>query len=103
MHTSCVGNMVRIHGKWCGPGWTAGQKKDAAMMVPSDYRVKCNDKLDCACKVHDIDVFERGGRTRSSDNVLIRKALMISVNPIVSPILREKARIVATGMLIGRK
>ena len=91
-----------MHGKWCGPGWTAGQSKDAAMMTPEDYLVKCTDKLDCACKQHDIDVFERGGRTRSSDNVLIKKALKIYLNPFTRPDLKVKAQFVATGMLLGR-
>ncbi len=100
--TGCVARMVRIHGKWCGPGWTAGQSKDAAMMIPSDYLVNCTDKLDCACKTHDIDVFERGGRTRGSDVRLINLATRMSFDLRLPRSLRRKARLVATGMLIGR-
>ena len=94
--------IVRIHGKWCGPGWTAGQSKDAAMMTSSDYLVKCTDKLDCACKVHDIDVFERGGRTRGSDTRLANVAIRIAYDQKFPRTLRRKALLVAYGMLIGR-
>jgi hypothetical protein len=94
--------MVKIHGKWCGPGWTAGQSKDAKDMVPSDYLVNCTDKLDCACKVHDIDVFERGGRTRGSDTRLSNVAIRMSMDPRLPRHLRRRALLVAYGMLIGR-
>lgn len=94
--------MVKIHGKWCGPGWTAGQSKVAADMVPSDYLVNCTDKLDCACKVHDIDVYERGGRTRGSDSRLSNVAIRIAYDFRNPRYLRRKALMVAYGMLIGR-
>ena len=94
--------MVRIYGKWCGPGWTAGQKLNAADMKPTDFQVRCNDKLDCACKRHDIDVYH-GGRSRASDNRLIKAALKISLNPFVSPIQRQADRFIAGGMMLGRK
>jgi len=94
--------MVRLYGNWCGPGWTAGQNLDAADMKPSDFGVKCKDKLDCACKRHDIDVYH-GGRSRASDNRLIKAALKISLNPFVSPIQRQAARFIAGGMMLGRK
>lgn len=72
-------------------------------MIPSDYLVKCTDKLDCACKVHDIDVFEDGGRTRASDRRLAKTALLISVDPRQPPLLRKTARFVGIGMLLGSK
>ena len=72
------------------------------MMTASDYQVKCTDKLDCACKVHDIDVFERGGRTRSSDTRLSKVALKISLDPRNPRSLRKIARFVGIGMLLGR-
>lgn len=94
--------MVRIHGNWCGPDWTAGQVKPAKDMIPSDYLVNCTDKLDCACKVHDIDVFERGGRTRGSDTRLSNVAIRMSMDPRLPRHLRRRALLVAYGMLIGR-
>jgi len=93
---------MRIHGNWCGPDWTAGQVKPASAMIPSDYRVPCTDKLDCACKIHDIDVFERGGRTRSSDTLLSNTAIRIAYNFRYPRALRRKALLVAYGMLVGR-
>ena len=94
--------MVRIHGNWCGPDWTAGQYKPASALIPSDYLVSCTDALDCACKVHDIDVFERGGRTRGSDTRLSNVALRMSFDLRLPLALRRKARLVAAGMLMGR-
>lgn len=50
--------MVRAHGNWCGPGWTAGQYKDAKDITPEDYDVPAVDALDQACKDHDIGLYE---------------------------------------------
>jgi len=72
------------------------------MMTPGDYQVKCTDKLDCACKVHDIDVFERGGRTRGSDTRLSNVAIRVAYDFRQPRALRRKALLVAYGMLIGR-
>ena len=94
--------IVRVHGNWCGPDWTAGQRKPASAMIPSDYQVTCIDKLDCACRQHDIDVFERGGRTKSSDKRLINIAINMAYDRQYSRALRRKALFVAYGMLIGR-
>jgi hypothetical protein len=94
--------MVRIHGNWCGPDWTAGQVKPAKDMIPSDYLVRCVDRLDCACKVHDIDVFERGGRTRGSDVRLSNLALRLYLDPRNPRSLRMTARFVAISILLGR-
>lgn len=94
--------IVRIHGNWCGPNWTAGQVKPAKDLQLQDRSVKCRDKLDCACKVHDIDVFEFGGRTRGSDTRLAKAALKISLDPRNPRSLRKIARFVGIGMLLGR-
>ena len=94
--------MVKIHGNWCGPDWTAGQVKPAKDITPADYNVRCTDKLDCACKVHDIDVYERGGRTRGSDTRLSNVAIRIAYDFRQPRSLRRKALLVAYGMLIGR-
>lgn len=45
---------IRGHGNWCGPGWTAGQYKDAKDLTDEDRNVPSIDALDEACKLHDI-------------------------------------------------
>jgi hypothetical protein len=57
---------MRVHGNWCGPGWTAGQFKNANEMNKKDKFVPAIDNLDQACKDHDIDVAEA-----TNDNDLI--------------------------------
>lgn len=47
-------NLDLHYGNWCGPGWTAGQYKDAADITPEDFNVPAVDALDQACKNHDI-------------------------------------------------
>lgn len=46
------------HGKWCGPGWSAGQWKDAKDLTEEDKLVPADDELDQACKEHDIGIAE---------------------------------------------
>ena len=72
-------------------------------MIASDYGVKCTDKLDCACKVHDIDVYERGGRTRGSDVRLANVAIRMYYDLRLPRSLRRKALLVATGMIIAKE
>lgn len=48
--------MVRYHGNWCGPNWTAGQRKPASALTDDDRRVPAIDALDAACKEHDVDI-----------------------------------------------
>lgn len=43
-------------GNWCGPGWTAGQFKDASEMTKDDFNVPALFPLDQVCKQHDIDL-----------------------------------------------
>ena len=50
--------MVRIHGNWCGPGWTAGQHKDAQDLTDADRAVPAIDKFDECCKEHDIGLHD---------------------------------------------
>lgn len=42
------------YGNWCGPGWSAGQHKDAADLTTEDERVPAINELDQLCKEHDI-------------------------------------------------
>lgn len=71
-------------------------------MQPADFSYSCTDKLDCACKTHDIEVFRNGGRTTSSDQNLTAKALAVAYNFKNPRVLRRKALLVAYGMLIGQ-
>lgn len=50
--------MVRYHGNWCGPNWTAGQYKPTSDLTLSDRSVPAVDALDQACKDHDIDLHD---------------------------------------------
>lgn len=45
------------YGNWCGPGWTAGQKKDAKQLTNEDFNVPAINGLDQACKTHDIGLY----------------------------------------------
>nr|QJI53844.1 MAG: capsid protein [Parvo-like hybrid virus UC4] len=48
----------RAHGNWCGPGWTAGQYKDARDLTDEDREVPAVDAIDAACKRHDIGLHD---------------------------------------------
>lgn len=98
-------NLVKIHGNWCGPTWTGGQKVDA-----KDYQGNWNgpaiDALDRACRTHDKACGSRGdiGCCTRDDTKLVRAALAIANNPIniiFKPTLSMKARAVATGISIA--
>lgn len=47
---------LRGHGNWCGPGWSAGQWKDAKDLTDEDRLVPAIDELDQACKQHDLAI-----------------------------------------------
>ena len=49
---------MRLHGNWCGSGWTAGQYKDARDLTDADRSVPATDSLDEACKEHDIGLHD---------------------------------------------
>lgn len=47
------------HGNYCGPGWSAGQYKDAKDLTQQDFdRVPAIDTLDEICKAHDYDIWQ---------------------------------------------
>lgn len=45
------------HGNWCGPGWSAGQYKNAEDLDETDFNVEAVDELDQICKNHDINIW----------------------------------------------
>jgi hypothetical protein len=97
--------MVRIHGQWCGPNWTAGQVKEAKDATKADRKVGCIDKLDCACKQHDLDIADSGSPSFASDTRLMKEAMKIIANPLyawTNPTMYAKAFLIRDSMSLVR-
>ena len=102
-----VDYLVKIHGNWCGPNWTAGQKVDALTYKQrgGQFNEPCIDKLDCACRKHDRDCADPRGCSRKGDSALIKTALAVALNPanrLFNPSLADKAALVAAGITAAR-
>lgn len=75
---------IPLHGKWCGPGHGLSTLPRSA---------SCIDKLDCACKQHDICYTEHGFGTCKCDMDVVNslkgswawKSLIVSAYFKVSP------------------
>ena len=96
--TNCpleVATIVRIHGNYCGPNWTAGQAKPASMIDSLPY-VKPTDALDAACLEHDRSC--KNGCTAKGDSKLQVAALAVA---LTNPRLRNVALLVAAGMTVA--
>ena len=101
-----VVNLVKIHGNWCGPGWTGGKKVDAQDYTGS-WNARAIDSLDRACRAHDKACASRGDRGCCSrdDAKLIRAANRTAANPlnlVLKPTLVTKALAVASAMSIAQ-
>jgi len=99
--------MVRIHGNWCGPGWTAGRAVDALTYKEGGgtFNEPCLDALDCACRKHDRDCAHPDGCSRKGDTDLIKAALKISLDPrnrLLRPDYANKAGLIAAGITAAR-
>jgi len=70
--------MVKIHGNYCGPNWTAG-KNLPANDPKINWKVKPIDKLDKACRDHDKDCSHPLGCSKAADMRLVRKAQWIAL------------------------
>lgn len=115
--------MVKIHGNWCGPNWTGGQRV-SAQDYTGPWDGPAISPLDEACRSHDF-ACSKGFCTRKADTALIRAAekrilpedvaLMMQIklaNPFLSSKKRKEindrltesadARIVAAGIEIAR-
>ena len=115
--------MVKIHGNWCGPNWTGGQRV-AAKDYTGPWDGPAITPLDEACRSHDF-ACAQGGCSRKADTELIRaaerrilnqrEATMMEIrllNPFLSRSERnsinsrleesQDALIVATGIEIAR-
>ena len=91
-------SLVKIHGRYCGPNWTAGKKIAAEDATQKDFQVRSIDLLDGGCKIHDMDI-NRDGPSRESDLRLARVAQKVLDDSKSSKKLKQKARIVRDGML----
>ena len=92
--------MVRIHGQWCGPGWTQG-KSQSANAPGVNFKAPCDDALDCACRSHDKDCSNVKGCSAKADRKLVAAALRYANNPInkiFRPGVTAKASAVAVGI-----
>lgn len=73
MHT-----LVKIHGDYCGPNWTAGKAQAAAEMYARFPRLEDwppgTTPLDNACRRHDWNCARHGGCTKADDQLLIDAA-----------------------------
>lgn len=69
---------LRGHGNWCGPGWTAGQYKNAEDMNADDMNVPAIDQLDQLCKEHDIALYnaESPDDVANANRIFIQRAKM---------------------------
>ena len=92
-------SVVRIHGNWCGPGWTDGKAIDALAYKQKggDFKGACTDKLDCACRAHDKDCANTKGCSAKADRKLIRTALLVSLTTR-NAALSAKAKLIASGI-----
>ena len=72
--------VVRIHGNWCGPNWTGGQRV-AAEDYQGNWNGPVDSPLDAFCRSHDRDCAENNGCTRAGDTRLIEGAESRILNP----------------------
>lgn len=63
---------MKIHGNWCGPNWTGGQKV-AAEDYKGDWNGPVKTPLDACCRAHDLDC-SKGGCSKKGDAELIKCA-----------------------------
>ena len=64
--------MVKIHGNWCGPNWTGGQRVSADKYT-GPWDGPAISKLDEACRSHDKSC-STGECSRAADTRLIKAA-----------------------------
>lgn len=97
---------LQIHGKYCGPTWTANKAKVAKDVPLEEYRsVLPNDPLDGACRQHDWDCGHTGVKgecSRADDTKLINKAMKISRDKSQPLAFRAKAYAIAKAMEVAR-
>lgn len=96
--------MVKIHGNWCGPDWTAGKRQsaEAYKAAGGDFTDPCIDAVDCACRSHDRDCSHPDGCSRSADLRLAGAMTAYRLNPwnrIRHPVVSARARAIRLAIL----
>jgi len=80
---------TRFHGNYCGYGRTNG-----------DFSTKSIDRLDEACKLHDMCYMTTGDHCKCNSE-LRAAARPIVADKTMARLIREKARFIATSVSIG--
>jgi hypothetical protein len=81
---------MRAYGNWCGPGWSAGQYKDAKDLTFQDKLVPAVDALDEICKEHDILLQEFPQMTEIINGRFMRKARNMGITGKLFALAVEK-------------
>ena len=71
---------MRAYGNWCGPGWTAGQYKDASALTSEDRNVPAIDELDQACKEHDIRLHDNPEKADEINAEFVRTVKFMGIH-----------------------
>ena len=97
---------IKIHGKYCGPTWTANKAKVAKDVPREVYEsVLPIDPLDGACRIHDWDCGHTGIKgecSRADDTKLIKKAMKIARDKSQPLAFRAKAYVIANAIAVAR-
>lgn len=65
---------MRFHGKWTGPGWTAGQYKDTSELTDEDRKIEAEDSLDEFAKAHDIGLHDHPENAKQLNKEYVKGA-----------------------------
>lgn len=112
--------LVKIHGDYCGPDWTAGKAQPAKAMFEKFPRLEDwpmgKTPLDNACRRHDWNCARHGGCTKADDQLLIDAAdrrvlrdqqkarLQLSLlNPFTSRERKDKVKVRLEEALAARR
>lgn len=81
--------LFKAHGRWCGPNWTDGKKlgSEEYWRRGGDFRGRCIDKADCACRRHDRQCAMSGRCCKRHDRELIHN-LKATNSPWISSAMR---------------
>lgn len=93
--------MVKIYGRYCGPNWTAGKNRAANQTPLSEFqRVKPIDKLDEACRIHDLEC-RAEGCSRKADARLAIRANRVLKSESSTKNQKKFARIIRDGITLA--
>jgi hypothetical protein len=81
---------MRVYGNWCGPGWSAGQFKDAKDLTARDKQIPAVDELDAICKEHDILLQEQPQNAEQINGRFMRKARNMGITGKLFALAVEK-------------